>query len=163
MVDKIVFQPIGAIHSPYKTSVGTPIQPTSAKGIQGHIELLPQYVKGLEDLSGFSFITLLYHFNQVTETNLTVIPFLDDKRRGVFATRAPTRPNPIGLSVVRLKAIDDNILYIEDVDILDGTPLLDIKPYIDRIDIRTSENQGWIQTNIGELTEKKDDGRFSSS
>ena len=162
-MEKITYRSIGVIHSPHITSVGTPIQPTAAKGISGYVELYPQYAKGLDDLDGFSYITLLYHFNQVTDSKLTVIPFLDDRSHGVFATRAPTRPNPIGLSVVRLTGIDENILQIEDVDILDGTPLLDIKPYIDTIDVRASENQGWIQANIRKLSDKTDDGRFSSS
>jgi len=159
-MDNISFQPIGIIHSPHKSPVGTPIQPTAASGIRGQVELLPEYVKGIEDLDGFSFIILLYHFDRVKETRLTVKPFLDDKLHGVFATRAPTRPNHIGLSIVRLIGIEDNILHIEDVDILDGTPLLDIKPYIDKFDVRTSKKQGWLELNIGKLPGKKDDGRF---
>ena len=162
MRENISFQPIGIIHSPYKSPVGTPIQPTVALGIRGQVELLPEHVEGIEDLDGFSFIILIYYFNRVKETRLTVKPFLDDKHHGVFATRAPTRPNHIGLSIVRLDRIEDNILHIEDVDILDGTPLLDIKPYIDDFDMRISTKQGWVESNIGKLPGKKDDGRFST-
>jgi tRNA-Thr(GGU) m(6)t(6)A37 methyltransferase TsaA len=161
-MDKISFHPIGVIHSPHKKPVGTPIQPTAALGIQGHIEVIPEYIEGIKDLDEFSYIILLYHFNQVQKVSLTVTPFLDSKPHGVFATRAPTRPNPIGLSIVHLTGIDKNILYIEDVDILDGTPILDIKPYIDNFDVRSSEKQGWIKSKIVELPKKTDDGRFLS-
>ena len=160
MTENISFQPIGTIYSPHKSAVGTPIQPTAATGILGTVELLPEYVEGIEDLDGFSFIILLYHFDRAKETRLTVKPFLDDKSHGVFSTRAPTRPNHIGLSIVRLNNIEGNILHIEDVDILDGTPLLDIKPYIDGFDVRTSIKQGWIESNIEKLPGKRDDGRF---
>ena len=107
-----------------------PIQPTGAKGIQGTVEILPEFQAGLNDLEGFSHIILLYHLHRSEGFKLTVTPFLDDQPRGLFATRAPKRPNSIGLSVVKLVRQEENILHIENVDILDGTPLLDIKPYI---------------------------------
>jgi tRNA-Thr(GGU) m(6)t(6)A37 methyltransferase TsaA len=160
MIENISFHSIGTIHSPHKSAAGTPIQPTAAIGVLGTVELLPEYLEGIEDLDGFSFIILLYHFDRAKETRLTVKPFLDDKHHGVFSTRAPTRPNHIGLSIVRLNSIEGNILHIKDVDILDGTPLLDIKPYIDAFDVRTSIKQGWIESNIENLPGKKDDGRF---
>jgi len=159
-MDEYIYRRIGIIHSPHKDPAGTPIQPTAALGIQGKVEVLPQYIRGLQDLRGFSYIILLYHFDRVMETKLEVKPFLDNELRGVFSTRAPVRPNPIGLSIVRLVNIEENILNIEDVDILDGTPLLDIKPYVDKFDVRVSEKQGWLNSNIGRLPGKTDDGRF---
>ena len=159
-MNKIVFQPIGIIHSPHKTPKGTPIQPTAARGIPGTVEIYSQFIEGFVDIDGFSHLILLYHFDRVTQTKLKVKPFLDDEVHGVFATRAPIRPNPIGLSIVRLVSVDENILHIEDVDILDGTPLLDIKPYVDKFDVRESENQGWLEKNVENLSEKTDDGRF---
>ena len=159
--DVIEYTPIGIIHSPYKDPAGTPIQPTAAQGTRGQVEVLPQYVPGLMDLEGFSYIILLYHFNRVREVRLEVRPFLDEYLRGVFATRAPVRPNPIGLSVVRLIEINDNVLEVADIDILDGTPLLDLKPYVDKFDGRSSSHQGWLDENIKRLPGRKDDGRFT--
>jgi tRNA-Thr(GGU) m(6)t(6)A37 methyltransferase TsaA len=159
-MDDFIYQPIGIIHTPHKDPKGTPIQPTAAQGIRGWVEVFPAYAKGLQDLNGFSHIILLYHFDRVREMKLKVKPFLDDEQRGVFATRAPVRPNPIGLSIVRLVNIEENRLIIEDVDILDGTPLLDIKPYVDKFDVRASEKQGWLDTNVTRLPGKTDDGRF---
>jgi len=161
-MNEIQYSPIGIIHSPHKDPRGTPIQPTAAQGVHGQVEILPQYVPGLKDLDGFSHIILLYHFNRVREVRLEVKPFLDDCLRGVFATRAPVRPNPIGLSVVRLVTIQGNMLEIEGVDVLDGTPLLDLKPYVDKFDGRTSERQGWLDKNISQLPGKQDDGRFTN-
>lgn len=160
-MDEIRYQPIGVIHSPHKEPQGTPIQPTVAQGIRGTVEIFPQFADGLQDLSGFSHIILLYHLHRVKDTRLKVKPFLDDTVRGVFATRAPTRPNPIGLSIVRLVGIERNILRIEDVDILDGTPLLDIKPYVTQFDARGAERQGWLDENVEQLPGKVDDGRFA--
>jgi tRNA-Thr(GGU) m(6)t(6)A37 methyltransferase TsaA len=159
-MNTIIFQPIGIIHSPHKSPQGTPIQPTAARGIPGTVEIHPQFLAGLESVEGFSHVILLYHFDRVQTTKLKVKPFLDDQFHGVFATRAPVRPNPIGISIVRLVSVEVNILHIEDVDILDGTPLLDVKPYVDRFDVRASEKQGWLEKNVGNLPGKTDDGRF---
>lgn len=157
----IVYQPIGIIRSPHKQASGTPIQPTAAQDIQGQIEIYPEYVDGLQDVDGFSYLILLYHFDRVRDYHLRVKPFLDDKVRGVFSTRAPSRPNPIGLSVVKLVRIVGNCLEITGVDVLDGTPLLDLKPYVDRFDVRLSERQGWLAENLKNLDSTSDDGRFS--
>ena len=139
----MTFQPIGIIHSKHTRSEATPIQPIYARGIPGQAEIYPEYADGLRDLDGFSHIYLLYHFHKSGPPHLIVTPFLDDTPRGVFATRAPRRPNPIGLSLVRLVQIAGRILYLEDVDILDGTPLLDIKPYTPRFDLREDVRCGW--------------------
>ena len=160
-MDRLLFRPIGIIHSPFNGPAGTPIQPTASRGIRGQVEVLPQFTPGLKDLDGFTYIILLYHFNRVREVRLEVKPFLDDHLRGVFATRAPVRPNPIGLSVVRLVEIKDNVLEVADIDILDGTPLLDLKPYVDKFDGRSSPRQGWLEENIAGLPGRQDDGRFT--
>ena len=157
---RISYQPIGIIHSPFKNVEGVPIQPTGAAGIQGSAEILPELAEGLKDLDGFSHIILLYHFHRVQESKLTVTPFLNSQPRGVFATRAPTRPNPVGLSVVRLLSIDRNILHIENVDIIDRTPLLDIKPYVPEFDQHPADRVGWLEKARREVRSKKSNGRF---
>lgn len=142
---KIHYQPIGVIRTPFSKPEGMPIQPSRAKGVRGTIELFPDYAEGLADLSEFSHIILLYHFHQARPFRLKIVPFLDTEERGLFATRAPSRPNPIGLSVVRLIGLEANQLAIEDIDILDGTPLLDIKPYIPEFDEQTEVRTGWLE------------------
>ena len=157
---KINYQPIGIIHSPFKDIKEMPIQPSGAANIKGRIELLPELVPGLKDLDGFSNIILIYHFHHVQGVDLTVIPFLDLQKRGLFATRAPKRPNPIGLSVVKLTGIEENSLHIENVDILDGTPLLDIKPYVPEFDHFKVERVGWLEKTVEEVRDKRSDDRF---
>jgi len=137
--------PIGVIHSPYAEPKGVPIQGVFANGAEGTVELLPEFAAGLADLDGFSHIILLYCFHRSHGYELTCKPFLDTQERGLFATRAPRRPNPIGISVVRLLGIDGCVLRIGDVDIVDGTPLLDIKPYIPDFDVRTNVRAGWYE------------------
>jgi tRNA-Thr(GGU) m(6)t(6)A37 methyltransferase TsaA len=161
-LDKIKYKPIGIIHSPHKTPDGTPIQPTGAKGIEGRIEIFPEYTDGLADLTGFSHIFILYHFHLSRKHSLKVKPFLDDQKRGLFATRAPSRPNPIGLSVVRLLDIENETLHVQDVDVVDGTPLLDIKPYVPEFDVREVDKLGWLGKKTGKIEDVVDDGRFST-
>jgi tRNA (adenine37-N6)-methyltransferase len=153
--------PIGIIHTPFRQIDDMPVQPTGASGVTGQIELRPELVEGLKDLDGFSHIIVLYHFHQVSRVSLTVTPFLDPHPRGVFATRAPTRPNPIGLSVLTLKAIHGNILEVENVDMLDGTPLLDIKPYVPEFDQRTGVRCGWLEQAGGRSVTARSDQRFA--
>jgi len=129
-MDPIELKPIGTIHSTFKSPQDMPIQPTGARGVRGWVALDPALQEGLRDLEGFSHIFLIYLFHRGGPPRLTVTPFMDDRPRGVFATRAPSRPNPIGLSLVRLVAVRSARLEIVDVDILDGTPLLDLKPYV---------------------------------
>ena len=156
----ISYRPIGVIHSPFTDIVSMPIQPTGAIGIKGAVEVFPEFAAGLKDLEGFSHIILLYHFHRVQGAKLVVTPFMDSQPRGVFATRAPKRPNPIGLSIVRLLGIEQNILHIENVDILDGTPLLDIKPYVPEFDQPRADRVGWQDQAKGRVQSKKSDSRF---
>ena len=161
-MDTIFYEPIGVIRSPFSEPKGMPIQAAYASGTQGHIEMQPQYESGLKDLEGFSHLFLLYHFHHSSGYSLTVQPFLDRSPRGVFATRAPKRPNSIGLSVVRLRRIEGRTLHIEDVDILDGTPLLDIKPYVPQFDSRDEPvTIGWLAGKIRQGPTTKADGRFN--
>ena len=157
---EIKYQPIGLIHSPFKQAEGTPIQSTGAGGTRGRVDIFPEYREGLKDLEGFSHIQLLYHFHQTHSPQLIVIPFMDSTPRGVFATRAPTRPNAIGLSIVRLISIEENVLHIENVDIVDGTPLLDIKPYVPDFDDHPADRIGWLEKAKGLSKTKKADSRF---
>lgn len=154
------FQQIGVIRTQFNEREGTPIQPKMGKGIEGRIEILEKYVPGLKDLDGFSHIILLYHLHKSGEYSLEVVPYLDDEKRGLFATRAPRRPSPIGLSVVRLKRIEGNMVYIEDVDMLDGTPLLDIKPYVPAFDEPQDFRIGWLEGKAAEIDGKRADDRF---
>jgi tRNA-Thr(GGU) m(6)t(6)A37 methyltransferase TsaA len=141
---KIEYQPIGFVRSPHETARGTPIQPSRARGIEGTVEIEETYVEGLADLDGFSHIILICHLHKASAFKLKVVPYLDTVPRGLFATRAPSRPNPIGLSVVRLLEIDGSRLLIEGVDLLDGTPVLDIKPCIPEFDEVTELRCGWL-------------------
>jgi tRNA-Thr(GGU) m(6)t(6)A37 methyltransferase TsaA len=160
MMKEITYKAIGVIHSPFKEPKGTPIQPEGARGIDGTVEVFSEYAAGLKDVGGFSHIVLIYHFHRSKGGSLTAKPFMDKKPRGVFAMRGPSRPNPIGISVVRLVGIEETILHIQDVDIVDGTPLLDIKPYVPRFDVRQVDSIGWLEENVHKVDTSKDDGRF---
>jgi len=158
--DQIIFRPIGFVRSPFKEPTKMPIQPDAAKGIEGTIDINPEFKNGLKDIDGFSHIILLYHFHLSKGFSLEVVPFLDDKLRGVFATRAPRRPNHIGLSIVRLVDVEECRLYVRNVDIVDGTPLLDIKPYVPEFDEQKAEKIGWLSDKIGKVRKIKSDDRF---
>ena len=160
MKTKITYKPIGTIHSPFKEPKGTPIQPSAAKDTEGTVEIFKEYEKGLKDIDGFSHIILIYHFHLSGSYSLEVIPFMDDKPHGIFTTRAPSRPNPVGLSIVRLMEVKKNILYIKDVDIVNNTPLIDIKPFVTKFDNPETMKIGWLEKNIKKLPKSKDDGRF---
>lgn len=157
---KIEYESIGIIRSPFKELEGMPIQPAAAEGVKGKVEVLGEFQDGLKDLDGFSHIILLYHFHRSNGFKLSVVPFLDTEPRGLFATRAPKRPNSIGLSVVQLDKIEDGVLHIRNVDILDGTPLLDIKPYVPEFDAPKEARIGWMQKAIAALSTRKSDDRF---
>jgi tRNA-Thr(GGU) m(6)t(6)A37 methyltransferase TsaA len=159
-VQEIKYRPIGVIRSPFKETKGMPIQAVGAKGIAGTAEISPEYSSGLQDLDGFSHIFLIYHFHRSQEYSLLVRPFLDDSLRGVFATRAPKRPNGIGISVVRLVKIKGTTLHLEDVDVVDSTPLLDIKPYVPAFDSREVERTGWLAGKAESAAATEADERF---
>ena len=142
---EIVYKPIGVIRTPFKSRENMPIQPSGGKDVRGVIEIDPQYAEGLSDLEGFSHIILLYFFHSADPGyDLMVTPFLDDEPKGLFATRYPRRPNPIGLSVVRLVRREGRVLHVDGIDVLDGTPLLDIKPYVPPFDAFPEATLGWL-------------------
>jgi len=143
---KIEFRPIGIIHSPYPDPAGVPIQGFLAKNVRGSVEVFPEFGEALADLDGFSHIILIYHFHRSSGFAQKCRPFLDTRERGVFATRAPRRPNPIGISIVGLLGMDACRLAVDSLDIVDGTPLLDIKPYVPDFDIRDAVRAGWYAT-----------------
>jgi tRNA-Thr(GGU) m(6)t(6)A37 methyltransferase TsaA len=141
---EIVYKPIGIIHSPFTEKDQTPIQSAFSKA-DGTVEVFPEYSEGLRDIEGFSHLILIYHFHHTEECSLTRKPFLDGSRdRGIFAIRHFCRPNPIGISVVELKKVRGNILEVGGIDVLDGTPLLDIKPYVRQFDCRDESRNGWV-------------------
>jgi len=149
----IEFSPIGIIHTPWQNKKEAPIQPSRSGGAEGVIEMFPEYVEGLSDLDGFSHIYLIFHFHKSEGYDLKVKPYLDTVKRGLFACRAPRRPNQIGLSIVRLDKIEGNLVYVRDVDMLDGTPLLDIKPFVGEFDGREEVRTGWLEKVRGRKTE----------
>jgi tRNA (adenine37-N6)-methyltransferase len=160
-MEPILIHPIGVIHTPHTDVKNMPIQPIAAEGIKGYIELLPEYVAGLQDLEGFSHITLLYRFHKISSYELVLVPFMDTQKRGIFACKAPKRPNAIGVSTVRLLGVEGNIVHIEQVDMLDGTPLIDIKPFYPRYDNRLNAQLGWLEKNKDLPLEKlRSDERF---
>ena len=144
-MNEINIKPIGTIFTPHTTIKNMPIQPLAARGIKGYIKLLPEYTEGLKDLEGFSHITLIYHFHKINGYELVVTPFMDTEEHGIFACKAPKRPNAIGISTVKLISIKENVLYIEQVDMLDETPLIDIKPFSPRYDNRLNAKTGWLE------------------
>jgi tRNA-Thr(GGU) m(6)t(6)A37 methyltransferase TsaA len=137
-----------------------PIQPTGAAGVEGTVELFKEFKDGLADLEGFSHIILLYHFHSSRDYKPQVVPFMDSEPRGLFSTRAPNRPNPIGISIVQLGRIAGNILHLYNIDVLDGTPLLDIKPYIPEFDAQKNVNTGWFKQSRATVSKYRSDKRF---
>jgi tRNA-Thr(GGU) m(6)t(6)A37 methyltransferase TsaA len=158
--EAIVYHPIGVIHSPHQAPKGTPIQPPASKGAVGRVEVYEPYTAGLADLEGFSHVILLYHFHLVTGYSLRVTPFMDGSPHGVFSTRAPVRPNRIGLSVVELTRREGGVLHVRNIDVVDGTPLLDVKPYVPGFDAPREARVGWLEDNITRLPDARDDERF---
>jgi len=146
--EKICFKPIGIIHTPFKTLKGIPIQP-SMSDAKGTIEIFPEYKSGVKDLSRFSHIYCLYFFDMVKlPVPLQSKPFLDNELKGVFAIRTPFRPNPIGLSILQILKIEENRIHVDNVDILDGTPILDLKPYVAQFDNIKKTKIGWLEGKI---------------
>jgi tRNA-Thr(GGU) m(6)t(6)A37 methyltransferase TsaA len=163
LLSMIRFRPIGVIRTPFADAEGMPIQAGSARNAAGHIDLAPCLIDGLRDIEGFSHLTLIWYLHRVCEERLVVTPFLDDQPHGIFATRAPARPNPIGLSVVRLVKVEGTRLHIEDVDMLDESPLLDIKPYVPSFDDRSPARTGWYRDRLDRSEPPVSDRRFISS
>ena len=158
--DTFTFVPIGTIHTPFHDIAGMPIQPSGARGTKGTIAIAEAYREGLRDLDGFERIILIYAFHRCVGHSLMVKPFLDTTPRGVFATRSPRRPNAIGLSVVRLIAVREGTIEVEDIDVLDGTPLLDIKPYVPEFDAYPGSRCGWLESLAGNAGTARSDDRF---
>jgi tRNA (adenine37-N6)-methyltransferase len=146
-MEEIIIKPIGMIFTPHSDIKNMPIQPIAAEGVVGCIKMQPEYVAGLKDLEGFSHITLIYHFHKITGYELMVTPFMDNEQHGIFATKAPKRPNTIGISTVKLLGVQGDILKIEQVDMLNETPLIDIKPFYPRYDNRENVSIGWLEKN----------------
>jgi tRNA-Thr(GGU) m(6)t(6)A37 methyltransferase TsaA len=155
------YQPIGVIRSPFKALARMPIQPAGARGVTGRVEVYPEFAPGLKDLGGFSHVVLVYHLHKSKGYRLEVVPYLDTEQRGLFATRAPRRPNPIGISVVRLTGVKGNVLEIDGIDVLDKTPLLDIKPYVPEFDKPEKVRTGWLAKAKGRARLHRSDGRFA--
>lgn len=153
-------EPIGILHTPHNDLSSMPIQPRGAKDIAGRAVLRPEYAEGLKDLGGFSHIYLIYHFHKATRTELAVVPFMDTQARGVFSTRSPLRPAHIGISIVRVTGVTNNIVHFSGADMLDGTPLLDIKPYIQAFDHVEGSTSGWMQADETTVSETRSDDRF---
>jgi tRNA-Thr(GGU) m(6)t(6)A37 methyltransferase TsaA len=141
----IAYTPIGYFSTPHKSIKDMPIQPSGARGICGTIHVAPEYCEGLDDLDGFSHVIVLYHLHKIRGHELTVTPFLDTDTHGIFATRSPKRPNPIGLSVMKIRSLSGGELVLENVDVLDGTPVIDIKPYVPDFDIWPADRIGWFE------------------
>ncbi len=159
-ISNITLKPIGVIHSSFKEPASMPIQSSGVSDAKGHIEIFPEFVDGIRDLNGFSHIYVLFYFHLSQSYNLTPIPFLDTVPRGLFSTRAPRRPNPIGLSIVTIEDIKDNIIQISGIDMVDKTPLLDIKPFIPNFEPKDNVRTGWMTKSPEEILKKKSDERF---
>lgn len=152
----MIIEPIGIIHTPFKKKEDCPIQPSYASGATGRVEVFEEFAPGLKDIEGFSHIYLIYHFDRAGEVVLVRPTFLDDEPHGIFASRHPCRPSGIGISIVRLKKREDNVLTVEGIDVLEGTPLLDIKPYLPKFDSIENASEGWT---AGKERRKKPEGR----
>lgn len=157
---KIELTPIGTIHTPFTNRKKMPIQPAGGSGTEGTVTVFDNYRAGLQDLDGFSHIILLYYFHLSTDYSLTVIPFMDTVPRGLFSTRAPKRPNQIGLSVVELVSLEECTLRVRNIDILDGTPLLDIKPYVPEFETDGEVRTGWLEEVRKTVEHRRSDDRF---
>jgi tRNA (adenine37-N6)-methyltransferase len=162
-LENIIFQSIGIIHTPFNTLENMPIQNAGANGVKGTIEIFPEFEAGLKDIEGFSHLILLYHLHKVNHSALQVIPFMDTIEHGIFATRSPIRPNPIGMTVVKLLEIKGCMLTIEGTDMLNQTPLLDIKPYLPEVDALNDARIGWFEGKNEKFESYKSDNRFIKS
>lgn len=158
---KISYSPIGYFTSPFTEIKGMPIQPVGAENVAGYIEILPEFHAGLKDLEGFSHVFVLYHLHEIQGYDLMIQPFLDTKRHGVFATRSPKRPNPIGLSVMQLQEVVGLKVFLKGIDVLDGTPVIDLKPYVADFDRCNADRFGWFEGKSGNAIHHRSDERFA--
>lgn len=158
----IAYKPIGYFRTPFTEIKGMPIQPIGGHGVEGIIDVLPQYSEGLKDLEGFSHVYVLYHLHEIVGYDLMVKPFLDTDRHGIFATRSPKRPNPIGLSVMRLKGVSGNSVLLECIDVLNNTPVIDIKPYVADFDRCNADRFGWFEGKSANAVHHRSDERFAA-
>jgi tRNA-Thr(GGU) m(6)t(6)A37 methyltransferase TsaA len=159
-VSEVVYRPIGVVRSPFTALEGMPLQSVAAEDVRGTIEIDPAFADGLRDLDGFSHLYVLSHLHRARPEGLMVTPFLDDTPRGVFATRSPRHPNPVGLSVVRLDRVGGTTLHVTGLDLLDGTPVIDLKPYVPAFDSIVAERIGWFAGKTDRVHEVRADGRF---
>jgi tRNA-Thr(GGU) m(6)t(6)A37 methyltransferase TsaA len=161
MKNQIIIEPIGVIHTPHEQIEGMPVQPAGAAGFTGKAVLKKEYVEGLTDLEGFSHATLIYHFHRTEGHLLTLVPFMDTKPHGVFATRSPKRPNHIGMSTVRILSIEGDTVTFDGADMLNGTPLIDVKPYYPKYDSPPDTKSGWLDTAAhAHCSQVRSDNRF---
>jgi tRNA-Thr(GGU) m(6)t(6)A37 methyltransferase TsaA len=157
----ITYHPIGYIRSPWLAATGAPIQPAAAADIRGSLEIAPEFAEGLRDLDGFSHVIVLWHMHLVCGHNLTVVPFLDTAQHGIFATRSPRRPNPLAMSVYRLLGVAGTTVAVSGVDAVDGTPIVDIKPFVPAFDAPIAERIGWFAGRLADVATARADDRFS--
>ncbi len=144
-MDKVIYSPIGLVHTPYDCPKGIKVKKLSKRDTIGKVELFSEYVEGLCDISGFSHIILICHLHLIEGFKLKTIPYMDKVLRGIFSTRSPSRPNSIGLSTVELLDVSDNYLIVRGVDLVDRTPLLDIKPFVTKVDWVKEPSLGWLE------------------
>jgi tRNA (adenine37-N6)-methyltransferase len=159
-VTEIVYRPVAFVRSPFKELAGMPLQSVAAGDVEGTIEVEPEFVAGLQDIAGFSHLFVIAHLHRGAPGGLVVMPFLDDTPRGVFATRSPRHPNPIGLSIVRLLAVAGSTLHVGNLDLVDGTPVLDVKPYVPEFDHVAAERIGWFAERAAAVHRVRADARF---
>jgi tRNA-Thr(GGU) m(6)t(6)A37 methyltransferase TsaA len=156
----IIFEPIGVIRTSFKQVKGMPIQPSGAEAKEGRVIVDPAFEAGLEDIDGFSHLILIYQFHLSKGYSLSVQPFLDNQHRGIFSTRAPRRPNPVGISIVSFLRREKNELVVENIDVVDGTPLIDIKPYVPEFDAPEVTTTGWLEHRAEKSGAMRSDERF---
>ncbi|BEP56795.1 tRNA (N6-threonylcarbamoyladenosine(37)-N6)-methyltransferase TrmO [Variovorax sp. V118] len=159
-IDPVVCRPVGVVRSRFTETSGMPIQTAGAPDEVGRLEVFAEFAPGLRDIEGFDYLILVTHLHRCVHERLEVVPFLDDATHGVFATRAPARPNRLGLSIVRLTAVEGTTLHFSGNDMIDGTPVLDIKPYVPRFDVRETERVGWFGARLDQLPRTRSDGRM---
>lgn len=160
-MDAVICRPIGVVRSRFVDPAGMPIQTAAVPDELGRIDVLQEFVPGLRDIEGFDYLILFTHLHRAAHERLDVVPFLDDASHGVFATRAPTRPNRLGLSIVRLLRVEGAVLHFAGNDMLDGTPVLDIKPYVPKFDVRQTHRIGWFDKRVDTMADVRSDDRMA--